>query len=136
MKNHFKLDDQSFEQKFSDCSFDPGLFSHEAHLRLAWIHINNYGLENAINNMNEQIKRYAHSLGFDSKFNRTVTEAAVKAVHHFMQRSISNNFRDFIQEFPGLKYKFKELLAAHYSIDIFTSEEAKLQFIEPDLSPF
>ncbi len=136
MEEHYTLDDLTFEQQFRDCILPPGLFTHEAHLRLAWIHIHHYGIEKAVENMNEQIKNYAESLGAHSKFNRTVTEAAVKAVNHFMAKSSSLTFKDFIKEFPQLKSRFKELLDSHYSIDIFSSAEAKLNFIEPDLSPF
>lgn len=136
LEEHYKLEDHTFEEQFRDCTLAPGLFTHEAHLRLAWIHIHNYGVESAVENMNVQIRNYAESLGAGSKFNRTVTEAAVKAVNHFMLRSTSKTFKDFIEEFPQLKSKFKELLGTHYSIDIFTSAEAKQKFIEPDRSPF
>ncbi len=136
MEEHYKLNDSTFEQQFQDCTLAPALFTHEAHLRLAWIHIHNYGIDNAIENMNGQIKKYAESLGAGSKFNRTVTEAAVKAVNHFMLKSTSSTFEEFIKEFPQLKSRFKELLDSHYSIDIFSSKEAKQDFIEPDISPF
>jgi len=75
-------------------------------------------------------------LGEDNKFNKTVTVAAVKAVHHFMKRTDSDNFQSLIQEFPKLKYNFKELLKMHYSFDLFLSDKAKTTFIEPDLLPF
>lgn len=38
MKTHHQLNDQQFEEQFQNCTFDPTLFTHEAHLRLAWIH--------------------------------------------------------------------------------------------------
>lgn len=40
MNNHFELTDFEFEEKFEKRIFDPELFSHEAHIRLAWIQIN------------------------------------------------------------------------------------------------
>jgi len=54
----------------------------------------------------------------------------------FCLKSKLDNFRDFIEEFPRLKYNFKDLLAQHYGIDIFNSEIAKCSFLEPDLLPF
>ncbi|MEM6720185.1 MAG: hypothetical protein AAF611_12745 [Bacteroidota bacterium] len=44
MKSHSQLTDAAFELQFSQCEFAPSLFNHEAHLRLEWIHINNYGI--------------------------------------------------------------------------------------------
>jgi len=136
MELHWSLTDAEFEHQFADCTLKPLFFTHEAHLRLACIHIKKYGEEKAIEHLCTQIHKYASSLGEDNKFNKTVTVAAVKAVHHFMKRTDSDNFQSLIKEFPKLKYNFKELLKMHYSFDLFLSDKAKKTFIEPDLLPF
>lgn len=136
MADHFQLSDAAFEEQFAACTLDASLFSHEAHLRLAWIHIKNYGLSKAIDNVCNQLVQYTKHLGAENKYNKTLTVAAVKAVYHFMQRTTANNFADFIAGFPRLKFNFKELMAAHYQTDIFSSEQAKKEFLEPDLLPF
>jgi hypothetical protein len=38
MEKHLELTDLEFEANFKNCSLNPDIFSHEAHLRLAWIH--------------------------------------------------------------------------------------------------
>lgn len=134
--SHNQLSDSVFEQQFADCSLPPSLFSHEAHLRLAWIHIRTYGVEQAVANLREQIKRYASSLGVQRKYNETVTVASVKVMHHFMQRSSAEHFKELINVFPSLKQDFKKLLGEHYSKDIFRSESARKEYLEPDLLPF
>ncbi|MCK0180484.1 hypothetical protein MWU50_14380 [Flavobacteriaceae bacterium S0862] len=136
MKDHYQLTDEEFESQFSNCTLDSSIFNHEAHIRLAWIHINRYGIEQALINVDNQLYSYIYSLGAEDKYNKTVTIAAVKAVYHFMQKSNSNNFKDFILEHPRLKTNFKELLDKHYSIDIFNSDIAKSSFLEPNLLPF
>lgn len=136
MDNHFELTDIEFEQKFAGCQIDPALFSHEAHLRLAWIHISRFGIDSAIENICKQLKMFVTFLGASDKYNETVTVAAVKAVYHFKLKSSTENFRDFIAENPRLKTHFKELLAQHYMTDIFTSEEAKEKFLEAELLAF
>ena len=136
MRDHYQLTDKEFESQFLNCTLDSSLFNHEAHIRLAWIHILNYGVDQAILNVDEQLIKFVASLGAEDKYNKTVTVAAVKAVYHFIQKSKSNNFKDFIDEFPRLKTNFKELLSQHYSIDIFNSENAKASFLEPNLLPF
>jgi hypothetical protein len=136
MKDHYQLTDEEFESQFSNCTLYSSIFNHEAHIRLAWIHINRYGIEQALINVDNQLYSYVCSLGAEDKYNKTVTIAAVKAVYHFMQKSNSNNFKDFILEHPRLKTNFKELLDKHYSIDIFNSDIAKSSFLEPNLLPF
>jgi hypothetical protein len=136
MEKHSNLTDLEFEKQFKNCSLNPTLFSHEAHIRLAWIQVKKYGKEKAIQNICSQLASYVNFLGATGKYNITLTVAAVKAVYHFMQKSGAENFKDFIVQFPRLKYNFKELMAAHYKTDIFNSALAKKEFLMPDLLPF
>ena len=136
MKSHLQFDDQQFEHEFQNATLEPELFTHEAHLRLAWIHISRYGLSNAIANITTQLKQYVNRLGAADKYNETVTIAAIKAVHHFMLKSTASNFQNFISNNARLKTSFKELLSQHYVTDIFRSEKAKKTFMEPELLPF
>jgi hypothetical protein len=136
MEPHFDLSDDQFEAQFRSLTFVPAHFSHEAHLRLAWIHIRKYGVDKAAENIAAQILAFANSLGENAIYNKTLTVAAVKAVNHFYLRSKTGNFKEFIDEFPQLKREFKQLIGSHYSLDIFNSEAAKAEYLEPDLIPF
>jgi len=136
MENHFQWSDFEFKNQFENCELNPSLFSHEAHLRLAWIHINTYGIDVALSNIPSQIKNFVKRVGAEDKYNETLTLAAIKAVYHFMLKSESNTFKNFIKEFPRLKNSFRNLIDTHYGFDIFNSELAKSQFLEPDLLPF
>ncbi len=130
------LSDTEFEHQFLACTLNPAEFSHEAHLRLAWIHIDRYGLEQAEKNIQTQLQNFVVHAGAADKYNTTLTLAAIKAVAHFMRKAKSTTFLDFIAEVPRLKYNFKELMACHYSFDIFTSATARGEYLEPDLLPF
>lgn len=136
MEKHFDLSDSEFEQQFINCELNPRDFSHEAHLRLAYINIDRYGIEQAEKNIQIQLKNFAEFVGAKNKYNMTVTISAIKAVYHFMLKSNYDNFKDFIAGFPRLKYNFKELMACHYGFDIFNSDKAKREFLEPDLLSF
>ncbi|MGB5498565.1 MAG: hypothetical protein WBM77_06520 [Maribacter sp.] len=136
MKSHFEHSDTQFEQQFKSCEIDPSLFSHEAHLRLAYIHIGKYGHDQAIKNICSQLVVYVTHHGAIDKYNTTLTVAAVKAVYHFMQKSKANDFHGFIEEFPQLKYGLKKLMQCHYGFDIFNSQKAKKTFLVPNLLPF
>lgn len=133
---HFRMSDTEFETEFHRCKISPDIFTHEAHLRLAWIHLSKYGEAVSIMSVCRDIEAYVTHLGASDKYNKTLTVAAIKAVNHFLRRSSSDNFYDFIHEFPELKTSFRELLSTHYRGNIFTLREAKENFIEPDLSPF
>ena len=136
MKTHVDLDDETFEMSFRDTSMDPTLFTHEAHLRLAWIHIKKYGVEQAILNICQQIKTFDQTHDDGTNYNKTVTIAAVRAVNHFCEKSGAHSFSNFIRDNSRLVTHFKELLSSHYSIDIFKDGYAKENYLEPDLVPF
>lgn len=136
MEDHFNLTDIEFETQFKNCELKPSLFSHEAHLRLAWIHINAYGIGKAIQNVEQQLEKFVEYLGETGKFNKTLTVAAVKVVYHFMLKSKSTSFKEFMREFPQLKTDFRRLINTHYGINIFSSDKAKTEYVEPDLVPF
>ena len=136
MEKHFELSDSEFEKQFISCELKPADFSHEAHLRLAWINIDKYGIQQAEKNIQNQLQKFVEFVGAKDKYNMTLTLAAIKAVYHFTLKSKSDNFMDFITEFPRLKYNFKELMDFHYGFDIYNSEKAKTEFLKPDLIPF
>ncbi len=136
MEKHFNLTDAQFVQQFINCELNPTDFSHEAHLRLAWINIDEHGIEKGEKEIQRQLQRFVKFVGAEDKYNRTVTIAAMKAVYHFMLQSKADNFKDFIVEFPELKNNFKGLIRTHYSFDIFNLAKAKTEFLEPDLIPF
>lgn len=136
MNSHFDLTDEQFEQTFANCTFVPELFTHEAHIRLAWIHLKNYGEKQAIENICGQLQQFVAFLGVQDKYNETLTVAAIKAVKHFMGKTKAQDFARFIEQNSRLNYNFKELMAQHYGFDIFNSAEAKTTYLEPDLLPF
>jgi hypothetical protein len=136
MKDHIQLTDNAFETAFREGTLNPLLFTHEAHLRLAWIHIEKYGVDRAIDNICDQLKRFVCKMDAAHKYNCTLTVAAIRTVYHFRLRSESDDFPSFVQEFPGLNNNFKALLEQHYTLDIFSSEKAKKRYLEPDLLPF
>ncbi len=136
METHVELSNDDFEKQFKNCELDPAIFSHEAHLRLAWIHIRKYGVEIAIENVCGQLLNFVDTVGARDKYNKTLTIAAIRAVHHFMNKGKIEHFDDFIRAHPRLKTNFKALMGFHYTIDIFNSQQAKQIYLEPDLAPF
>ncbi len=136
MQNHFALTDSEFEIQFKNCELNPTLFNHEAHLRLAWIHINKYGIEKALENIEHQLNRFVSHVGAEGKYHQTVTIAAIRAVDHLMRKAKLPSFKMFINTYPELKTNFKELINSHYTFDIFSSEQARKEFIAPNLCAF
>jgi hypothetical protein len=93
-------------------------------------------VDRAITTVQQLIQQYVAHLGAMDKYNATLTVTATKAVDHFLRKSKTDTFPEFIEEFPRLSHNFRELMAAHYGFDIYNSPAAKAAFLEPDLLPF
>ena len=130
---HFRLSDGEFETQFACGTLNPALFNHEAHLRLAWLHIDKYGIERAIENICNQLASFVSASSLKDKYNKTFTIAAIRAIYHFKLQSRSKNFNDFILEFPELRYNFKQLVGFHYENNIFYSQHERSEYLEPEL---
>jgi N-formylglutamate deformylase len=130
------ISDAALLQEIASGRLNPEIFTHEAHLRLAWILIRSRGVESAVKDVATLIKKYVEQLGVGHKYNHTVTVAAVYAVDHFIRKREIGSFQTFIETYPQLLTNFKDLLQSHYSIDIFHSKHAQTTFIEADLQGF
>ncbi len=131
--HHGHLLDNQFVDLFESCELDPSLFSHEAHLRLAWIYINKFESSVAEKKVCTAIQNFVAHVGSQDKYHHTLTMAAVKTVYHFYQKYDTENFFDFISEFPKVKKDFKSLIDSHYSPELIQSSSARSIFLEPDL---
>lgn len=114
MENHFVLSDAEFEARFAACTLPVSDFTHRAHLRLAWLHLHKYGLQQAEANILDQLEAFVAHAGATNKYDHALTRASVRAVHHLMQRSQAGNFGDFLDENPGLITNFRDLVTAYY----------------------
>jgi len=134
--NHNQLTDSNFIGQFANGSLNPEIFNHEAHLRLAWLYIEEFGLKQAEKDIQNQLQNFVEIVGAKDKYHKTLTIVAIRIVNHFMRKSKSYNFTNFINEFPQLKSEFKELVNTHYSFNIFSSDKARKEFLKPDLLNF
>ncbi len=136
MEAHQQLTDQEFAQQFAACTLPPQWFSHTAHLRLAWVLLKEHGLEATQKLMCEQIQNFDRTHGDGTKYHRTLTEAAVQVVHHFVQKSKTQSFDVLLEEFPRLHHNFKSLLLSHYSEQVLFATEAQHAYATPDIMHF
>ncbi len=136
MESHYTLSDNEFREEYESLTLDSSWFSHEAHLRMTWIYLNEKSLEGAIEAMCSTLHRFDNAFGDGTKYHKTVTIAAVKIVHLFKEKTKAASFAELLEIVPALKDSFKSLIQAHYSYDVFSDSKAKNEFIAPDRLPF
>ena len=135
-EKHHLLTNDEFEEKFSNCDMPAVIFTHEAHLRLAYIHIAKYGVEKAIDNLSTQIANCDDKYGDGTKFNKASTITATKVVHSFVKKSKASDFNSFLVEFPKLKTNFSEIIKEYNSFKALENKSSKEAHLETNLLAF
>lgn len=135
-ENHRNLSDSAFVEQFESLQLSAEDFTHEAHLRLAFLLLRDHGLEGGLNLVQDQLYEFVCHVGAHHKYHETLTVAATKAVWHFMQKGDFQGFSTFLEANPRLKTNFKDIIAQHYSFDVFHHPVARMKYLEPDLVEF
>lgn len=135
MNHDYSDDDLQYLDRFESFQINPAEFHHREHLRIAYVLIVKYGVEEAFSRIRSDILGFLDHLGAgDAKYHETITYAWLLVVQHFMQISgRAHNFESFLQKNDMLLDP--SILNNHYSKALLASGEAKKHYVEPDLEP-
>lgn len=127
------MTDDDFLTAFETCTIPRADWTHEAHVRMAWLYLSRLPFPVALQNARTGIARYNRSLGNTTGYHDTVTAAAVHVIAARMAAGepypafLARN-RDLIDNLTGV-------LREHYSAARLKSPEATAEFVAPDLRP-
>jgi hypothetical protein len=125
MNTHAVSDeDRSFRAAFEACAVAPASFNHEAHLRLAYVYLVEYGSSQAHERMRHSLLAFLAYHGVPpEKYHETLTKAWILAVRHFMDKAASSSFAEFAANSqPILNSK---AMLTHYTAERLFSQEAR-----------
>ncbi|PZM86275.1 MAG: hypothetical protein DKT66_02445 [Candidatus Melainabacteria bacterium] len=124
-------DDKAFLQSFEDCSLGAKCWTHAAHIRMGWLVLEtSTSFEEAINRIRNGIMRFnssKNSIGY----HETITVAFARLIDS--RRLTGETLEAFVARNPDLNDK--NCLRLFYSQETLASEEARQQFVEPDIAP-
>ena len=127
-------DEDSFVQSFEACEYPAEKFRHADHIRLAWIYIRRYGLEKAEERIRTSIRNFASSVGHAPKYHETMTRAWLRLVHAALVGTPdAADFVQFVTQNPLLLNK--KALSCFYSPQVLASDNARHNWVTPDLKP-
>ena len=131
-----EISDNEFIIQFENSTLDEVHFDHTGHLRLAWIYLNAYAFDIAVDCVCVGIDKYATSLGASDKFHVTIT----KAIMHIMKRRMNQfrpqDFQSFTEQNQDLVFDCFAVLNKYYSQNILNSAYAKTTFVLPNKRNF
>lgn len=129
------LTDNAFLEAFLTCQLPPAAFNHRNHLRVTWIHLQRYPLEEAIERTCAGIAQYAAHLGAPDRYHRTMTEALIRLMAHAGASNPAHSFEGFLAHAPVFTGDCRALVAEHYSPELLARSEARCGFLSPDRLP-
>ncbi len=131
-------DDERFLSRFESCSLPAGDWTHYAHIRVAWLCLTRDAPDQALQQIRRGILRYnTEVLLRRHKYHETVTVAFARIVYDRMQAM--ETWEQFAVRIDDILDPDAPLLMKYYSGNRLFSDEARLQFVEPDrreLPPF
>lgn len=126
--------DEIFIQAFEDATLPFEDWTHEAHLRMAWNYITEYGKEGAIPHIRLGIQNFNEQNKDKVKFgfHETITMFYIAEVAHAIKKSPGvSSFEEFLERNRYLLDK--TVIAQYYSHNHLYSDTARHQFVQPDL---
>jgi len=137
----YQYNHKEFIVALEDQSLPDELFTHEGHLRAAWIYLCDNEPQQAAKKCCTAIKDYAESLGATDKFNLTISMALMEIVAVRLSRSNSlfgqggdSNWRSFKQQNSDLFDNALAILFKYYDKEVLFSEKARHEFLPPKVA--
>lgn len=130
-----QLNDRDFLCQFENQTLDSVHFNHVGHLRLAWLYLNRYEVETAVNQVYSRIQAYAASLGAKDKFHLTITDALVRIMAKRIAIMSQKEWELFLVENNDLVEDALSVLDQHFSRELLFSEQARTSLVQPDVQP-
>jgi hypothetical protein len=127
------LEDSTFLQMFLDQTLPSEYFDHVGHLRVAWLILNEHGLESGSLKGCAAIKAYATSLGAAEKYHHTIS---IALFHLMYFRGLGDSWQSFVENQSDLVHNSLSVLKVYYSEALLFSEDAKQSFQQPDIRAF
>jgi len=127
--------DEQFLADFQQLRLSPEQFTHHAHVRVAWLHLQRYELDEAIAHTGRGIEALATHFGTAGKFHWTITAALLHLMHSHGAADRALSWDDFRARVPDLLGNARALLARHYSDALLASDAARQSIVAPDLAP-
>lgn len=123
--------DAEFLAAFEACTIPRADWTHEAHVRMAWLYLTSRPFPDALRLIRAGIRRYNDSLG-GTGYHDTITVAFARLI---ASRLGGDGYAAFREANPDLMDRTLGALKRYYSEARLKSDEAKAAFVEPDLRP-
>jgi len=127
------MTDEAFARAFEKGSVTPAQFNHVAHVRVAWVYLQETAsMDEALSRMREAIRSFAAAAGVPRKYHETITVLWMRLLAEARAAGAAGELSDVLRAHPALADK--DLPLQYYSRERLFSDEARAGWVEPDVS--
>jgi hypothetical protein len=127
------MNDREFVEAFEACSIASADFHHADHVRLAWIHLRERPLIEAIERFTTSLQRFAAHHGIAGLYHETITWAYLLLIHERLQRDgTAQDWEAFRDANGDLFARKPSILEQYYAAETLKSDVARRTFVLPD----
>lgn len=120
------LGDDEFLEAFHTCHLKTSEFRHADHLRLAWLHLHQEPLEDALAHVRAGIQAFAAHHGLGNLYHQTITTAWV----YLLATHTEKSFDEFLK--TNEQKLNPTLLHCFWTPELLASQEARRGWVPPD----
>ena len=131
------MSDETLVDLFFSCKLPASEWTHEAHIRLAWLMLSSMPYNDALNRIRAGITKYNDTvLKKALAYHETITVAFTRLIASAQEElPLKHTFADFKSVHPILFDRTLTALLRHYRRDTLFSTEARTGFVVPDQLP-
>jgi hypothetical protein len=123
------MTDEELVAAFEGGSLDSKLFTHAAHVRVAWWYLRHDTFAAALARFTVALRRFAAVNGASGKYHETITVASMALIAERLDASADASWDQFIATHPDLLDR--RLLAGYYPESTLGSDRARRVFVLP-----
>jgi hypothetical protein len=124
--------DAALIDAFETCTLPKGALDHKAHVRVAWIYLQDLPLVHALERFAVSLKRYAKSVGAADLYHETITWTYLFLIRERMEQAPGLSWEEFAAANPDLFGDHRQLLRRYYREETLHSDLARRTFLMPD----
>lgn len=131
------MSDHDFLSAFENCTLPAAEWTHEAHIRMAWLMLKRSPYDVALEQIRRGINRYNDTvLKKENAYHETITVAFTRLIA-VGRSSLPDGhlFSEFKSAHPLLLDNKLSALLHHYERTTLFNDEARARFVAPDLVP-
>jgi len=124
------MTDDEFLTAFEAAAIARKEWTHEAHVRMAWLYLRRLPFAEALEKVRAGIRKLNAKIGSPDAYHDTITVAHVRVIASRLRAG--EGYPTFRDRNPDLFDRTFPALLRHYTKDRLYSPEARAAFIEPD----